>query len=157
MPAMQARCLIWIALGTACALSASSAHAQTAPARLGGLFAPPSPGAGREPEVAEIAALLARLAQRADARDARDALSLARAALARAQAAALAGDRGRLTRAKQSAWAALGLASRRIALAAALRARIVAELRAQRAEQARKEAEQRLARAQTAAAQVEAR
>jgi hypothetical protein len=154
---MCARSLILLVFVATCALFAARAHAQTAPARLGGLFAPPALGAGREPEVAEISALVGQLARNADVRVARAALDRARAALARARAATLAGDQPGATRAKQSAWAALGLASRQLALAAAKRAKIVAELRAQRAERARRDAEQRLARAQQAAAQVGAR
>jgi hypothetical protein len=150
--AMFARRLTWIALGTSCALFAAQVHAQAAP--LGGLFAPTAPGAGREPEVAEIAALFEQLTRNPDARDARTALARARGALARAREAVRAKDRSRATRAKQSAWASLAWASRQIALAAAKRAQIVAELRARRAEDACKAAEQRLARARRAVAPV---
>ena len=149
---MFARWLTWIAFGTICTLFAAHVHAQAEALR--GLFAPAAPGVGREPEVAEIAALLERLTQHADARAASAALARARDALARARAAARASDQLRATRAKQSAWASLGLASRQIALAAATRARIVAELRAQRAEDACEAAAQRLAQAQRAGAQA---
>ncbi|HMI90842.1 MAG TPA: hypothetical protein VK509_05735 [Polyangiales bacterium] len=145
---MFARRLTSLALGTVCALFAAHVHAQAAP--IGGLFAPAAPGAGREPEVAEIAALLEQLTRHADARDARTALARARDALVRAREAVRAKDQPRATLAKQSAWASLGLASRRIALAAAKRAQIVAELRARRAEAACRTAEQRLAMARQA-------
>ena len=160
--AMLVRTRSWLALSCgvlvlASALLAAPGRAQSNAAqaqpraRLGSLFAPAAPGAGAQPELAEIAELIRQLEHHAHAQAARDALGQARSALARARAATVVEDRGRAIRAKQSAWAALGLASRRIALAAAQRARVVAELRAQRAERERADAEQRLEQARMAA------
>jgi hypothetical protein len=158
--AMRGRSWFGPALTAFCTLAPALAHGQDAaprePARpgLGRLFAPPASGAGAEPELAEIAALLKQLEQHADAESAHAALVQARSALARARAAAGAADRARATRAKQSAWAALAWASHRIGLAAATRARIVAELRARRAEAACREAERTLTAVRAAAQAV---
>lgn len=154
---MSARSTSRLAFALACALlparGLTQAAASPSPARgrLGSLFAPAAPGAGAEPELAQIAELIRRLEHHAHAQAGRRALASARSALKRARSALASQDSARATRAKQSAWAALALASRRIALGAAERARVMAELRAQKAERARADAQQRLERAREAA------
>jgi hypothetical protein len=115
----------------------ASAAAQQAPARanLSGLLAPRKPRvAPAEPELAEIASALVELAKRRDADAASAAIEDAKRALAAARAAITQGQRARSERNKQVAWAALALASRRIALANTARLKAAAERRANAAE-----------------------
>jgi hypothetical protein len=102
---------------------------------LGGLFGGQKPrGAPVEPQLSEIAARLDELAKRVDAGSALDAIARGRRAHALAEGASRAGRTKLAERNKQIAWAALALASRRIAAASAQRARASAEQRANAAE-----------------------
>jgi hypothetical protein len=89
-----------------------------------------------EPERVEIEARFAELARRRDAGSARSAIEHGRRALAAAGDALGAGHSQAAERQKQIAWAALALASRRIAAASAAHERAAAERRAVAAEAA---------------------
>ena len=147
-----ARLLLWLGcLQWLPSLDQASALAQQRPdSSLGGLFgktAPPSPPAGLHADLEQLAHRFDQLARRADAGIAASAIETGRQALNRARAQLVAGRMAEAQRATQIAWAALSLASRRVAAAAATKAAIEAELRAAAAAAQRARVEQELAAA----------
>jgi hypothetical protein len=110
-----------LALGLFAAASRpSSSSAQDARRRLGGLLSSPAPARPQEsPELLELERRLDELAARPDAEVAAEAIDAGRRALGRAREALAKSDARRSTRMKQLVWAALELASRRLAAHAA--------------------------------------
>ena len=130
-------CLLGVlALAHAISVLAEQPHGPNAPG-LRGLLEGHKPASTKsQPELSEIAARLDELAKRSDAGPALGAIEHGRRALVTAQAALGAGRMKLAERSKQIAWAALALASRRIAAANAARVRAWAEQRATEAEAA---------------------
>ncbi len=144
---VEARALLICAL--LCSADVEVAGAQAEPGSLGRLFggsAARAP-AGRRYST-EIAARLDMLARRADAGPARTAIAHGRRALQRVRAAVARGDERGAERALQIAWAALSLATHRLAAAQAAQARAGAERRAVEAERERTRAREMLVEAQ---------
>lgn len=151
---------VWLCLAHAVAGSAQEPPPAAAPPRseqpaapggqrvsIGQLLAGPRTShAPPEPEPAQIARRLAELERRPDGAAARSAIAAGVQALERARARLAAGDRDGAARATQVAWAALSLATQRVAAAAQQTARLAAERRAQQAEERLEEARARLAR-----------
>jgi hypothetical protein len=140
-------------------LTCFAAGSAAADAHLGSLFGKPPQAqpAGPDPDLAAIAAELDALAKRPDAAVAAGAIEQGRVAVATAATLAPR-DAAAAQRAKQIAWAALSLASRRIAAAEGARAAADADRRAEAAEAERARAADALndARARLAALRAEA-
>lgn len=150
---VTARSVLGLALFAA-ASGSSASGAQDASRRLGGLLSSPAPARPQEPpELLELERRLRELSARADSEVAAEAIAAGQRALKSAREALAKPDARRATRMKQLVWAALELASRRLAAHAAVVSRDAAarrlraaQTRAQAAHAALEATRQRLAK-----------